>query len=125
MKIKTKKVLVVIATILMVLMMLSNIVNVYAFDPSSIKGDPTMDATEVTTMANKILGALQIIGVAVAVIILAVLGVKYMLGSAEEKAEYKKAFVPYLVGAALVFMAPTIAKAVYNFFQVSTTTKAS
>jgi len=49
-----------------------------------------------------------------AVVIIAVLGVKYMMGSAEEKAEYKRSMVPYLVGAVLVFGATTIAKIVVN-----------
>ena len=38
-----------------------------------------------------------------------------MMGSAEEKAEYKKTMIPYLVGAILVFAASTIANFVYNF----------
>ena len=38
-----------------------------------------------------------------------------MMGSAEEKAEYKKTLLPYVIGAALVFAASTIATVVYNF----------
>ena len=38
-----------------------------------------------------------------------------MMGSAEEKAEYKKTMIPYVVGAILLFAATTIANAVYNF----------
>ena len=38
-----------------------------------------------------------------AVVLVAFLGIKYMLGSAEEKAEYKKDMIPYLVGAFLLF----------------------
>lgn len=38
-----------------------------------------------------------------------------MMGSAEEKAEYKKTMMPYLVGALLIFAAVTIANMVYNF----------
>ena len=37
-----------------------------------------------------------------------------MMGSAEEKAEYKKTMIPYLVGAVLIFLAPTIANTVYT-----------
>ena len=44
-----------------------------------------------------------------------VLGIKYMMGSAEEKAEYKKTMIPYVVGAILIFAATTIANAVFNF----------
>ena len=39
-----------------------------------------------------------------------------MMGSAEEKAEYKKTMIPYLVGALLIFAATTIVNVVYNMF---------
>ena len=121
MKVKTQKILVAIATILLVLTMLTGVVKAAAISPNSIHPDVNnVDSNSVTNMAGRVLGALQIIGVALAVIILAILGIKYMLGSAEEKAEYKKAFVPYLIGAALVFMAPTLANIVYSFFSSGT-----
>ena len=39
-------------------------------------------------------------------------GIKYMMGSASEKAEYKKTMIPYLVGAILIFGASAITKVV-------------
>ena len=53
-------------------------------------------------------------GVAVSVIVLAVLGIKYMLGSASEKAEYKKRMMPYLIGAICLFSASSIANIIYE-----------
>ena len=38
-----------------------------------------------------------------------------MMGSAEEKAEYKKTLLPYVIGAVLIFAASTIAGVVFNF----------
>ena len=61
------------------------------------------------------MGIIQVVGVVIAVLVLMVLGVKYMMGSAEEKAEYKKTMIPYIVGAILIFAAATIANAIYNF----------
>ena len=60
------------------------------------------------TVINFITNAAMIL----AVVVIAVLGVKYMMGSTEEKAEYKKSMMPYLIGAILVFGATTIAKMV-------------
>ena len=37
------------------------------------------------------------------------------MGSAEEKAEYKKTMLPYVIGAILVFAASNIAGLVFNF----------
>lgn len=42
------------------------------------------------------------------------LGVKYMLGSVEEKAEYKKSFVPLIVGAVVVMAATQIATMLFS-----------
>mgnify|MGYP000776194846 len=37
-----------------------------------------------------------------------------MLGSTEEKAEYKKSMLPYVIGAVFVFASSAIAGAIYN-----------
>lgn len=76
--------------------------------------NPTdLDATtsnKVETMASMILTAVTNIGIVTAILILAILGIKYMLGSIEEKAEYKKDLVPYFVGAILLFGISTFVK---------------
>ena len=48
------------------------------------------------------------------VIVLIVLGIKYMMGSVEEKAEYKKSLMPYMIGCIFVFMATVIATVIYD-----------
>lgn len=50
------------------------------------------------------------IGIIFSVLMPAVIGIKYMLGSVEEKAEYKKDMIPYLVGAGLLFGVCTLVK---------------
>jgi type IV secretory pathway VirB2 component (pilin) len=100
--------------ILMVCMFLSvaNIVFADGITPGDLGG--TADLGEGKGLVNTIIGWLTGIGMAVAVIVLLVLGIKYMIGSAEEKAEYKKTMIPYLVGAILVFGASAIAQVVYS-----------
>ena len=65
----------------------------------------------------------QAIGSIISVLVLVILGIKYMMGSAEEKAEYKKTMIPYLIGAILVFAASNIAGVMYNVSTSITTTK--
>ena len=58
-----------------------------------------------TTMVQKvgsIMGTIRNIAVIAAVIVLMIIGVKYILGSVEEKAEYKKTFMPLIIGIVLV-----------------------
>ena len=66
----------------------------------------------IMNVGGNIVSIVTTIGIIVAVVVLLVLGIKYMMGSASEKAEYKKTMIPYLVGALLIFGASAIAKAV-------------
>ena len=65
---------------------------------------------------NGLLQILSIIGSGLAIVFLIALGIKYMLGSVEEKAEYKKTMLPYVIGAIFVFCASAIAGLMYNMF---------
>ena len=50
---------------------------------------------------------------------LLILGIKYMLGSASEKAEYKKSMLPYIIGAFLLFSASIIVNIIASIVQES------
>lgn len=62
---------------------------------------------------GRILRIIQIVGSLVAIIALIVLGVKYMMGTIEEKAEYKKTLLPYFIGAMMVFGISNLLEIVY------------
>lgn len=62
-----------------------------------------VNSEKLAAKANIIIGALQIIGTVISVAALGILGIKYMVGSVEEKAEYKKTLKPYIIGAVMVF----------------------
>lgn len=74
----------------------------------------TKATNAVTNFGNNILGMVSTGASVLAVIILIVLGVKYMMGSAEEKAEYKKTLLPYAIGAVFVFGAGLICSILFN-----------
>ncbi len=90
-----------------------NIVKVADDTPSSIdsinpanyadKIGNVSDADSLRDMGNIIIGIVQFVGSAVSVLALIVIGIKYMMGSLEEKAQYKETMKPYIVGAILVF----------------------
>ena len=108
---KTMKILTSIATILLVISLGTS--TIFAITPSDVVAkDP--GGTDIQNLGGKILGILQTVGIVLSVIVLVILGIKYMMGSAEEKAEYKKTMIPYLVGAVFIFLAPTIANTVYS-----------
>ena len=68
----------------------------------------------VQKIAQKVLTAIRNIAIIVAVIMISILGIQYMVGSAEQKASYKKAFIPLIVGAILVVSAAQIAKMLFS-----------
>lgn len=63
---------------------------------------------------NGVVKVITTCGVVLSVIFLIILGIKYMIGSTDERAEYKKILLPYAIGAALVFAASSIAQIIYN-----------
>lgn len=65
-------------------------------------------------MTETVLGVINIVGIIASVVVLMIMGIKYMLGSIEEKAEYKKSMTSYVIGAILLFAVPTIANILYN-----------
>ena len=67
-----------------------------------------------TEIGNKIIGALQLFGSALSVVVLIILGIKYLLGSVEDKAEYKKSFIPYIIGAVLIFSVTFFLNIIWN-----------
>lgn len=115
---KRNRMVKIFCVILMVCMFLS-VANV-AFGETtinSITGEGANLGEQGNELVKTIVSWLTGIGMAVSVIVLLILGIKYMIGSAEEKAEYKKTMIPYLIGAALVFGASFIANVVYNLFK--------
>lgn len=110
---KLKVLSTIMVTILIMFMLVSN---TFALAPNQIQPNQNVNGTtEMTEIGGQIIGILQTIGVILSIIILIVLGIKYMMGSAEEKAEYKKTMIPYIVGAVFIFAASALANMVYNF----------
>ena len=120
---KHMKILSKALTVLMTVCMLVSVVTpvLAAPNPSDYTGSNSAETGAIENIGNQIITIVSTIGSIASVIVLIVLGVKYMMGSAEEKAEYKKTLLPYIIGAALVFAASAIAGVVFNFANSFTT----
>ncbi len=66
------------------------------------------NATGFADIGSNVLGYIQWFGYAIAVGMLLYIGIKYMMSSANEKADLKKGSINYVIGAVLVFAASTI-----------------
>ena len=83
--------------------------------------DNDITSEKIQSRAQIVMGIVNVVGVITSVVILMILGIKYMSSSIEEKAEYKKTFIYYVLGAVLLFVAPTLANIIYNIsIQVTT-----
>lgn len=113
-----KKLTKVLSVVMITIMMVSCFSSVFAAvssNPEDWTGDEgNIKATEVKSFMNSIINIVSLVGSAVAIIALIILGIKYMMGSAEEKAEYKKTLLPYVIGAVLIFAASNLASVIYN-----------
>lgn len=111
-----KKTMKILTILLLVIMLISVASNVFAAEltPDGITPDFSGDASKMQATAGKIMGMIRNIAVIASVIIIMILGVKYMLGSVEEKADYKKSFMPLIIGIILVVAATSIATFIFN-----------
>jgi len=98
-------------TIFIILLLLSTVS--YGFNVQELTGtDHQVDALK--NAGNSVVKVISTVGIVISVVMLIILGIKYMMGSIEERADYKKSLVPYMIGAGLVFAASTIAQIIYD-----------
>ena len=78
--------------------------------------DPSPEEPEgMKARAEAILGAIQFAGYAIALGMLIYVGIKYVMSSANERADVKQASINYLIGAIIIAGAPTLFKIIYEF----------
>lgn len=86
------------------------------WDDITITSDTSSEvATSIGNVTGTIIGVVQIVGVAVAVIMLIVLAIKYISAAPNDKAEIKKHAVVYIVGAVILFAASGILGIIKGF----------
>lgn len=114
-----KKIFVISILAISLIFLLGNVC-IYALDdpttnPNSWKPN-VVDEPILFEKAGLLLGIINVIGVVCSVIVLTVIGIKYMFGSIEEKAEYKNTIWTYIFGMFLLIAATTIPNILYNVF---------
>lgn len=92
--------------------------NVNFYNPQS--------STKVTTNDGKffskisfLLSWIRLIGVGISLIVIIIIGIKYILGSPEEKSQYKKTLIPYIVGFAMLLATSVVINLIASLAQES------
>ena len=118
-----KKMIKILGMLLIIMTLITVTTSIFAanneeFTPEKVKEKiDTSETGKVQDVGGQVVGIISVIGMIASVAILMVLGIKYMMGSAEEKAEYKKTLLPYVIGAVLLFAAAGIAQGLYTTFK--------
>ena len=115
MKIQGKKVLgILLLTLIFVLII--NITPVNAtLEVGGFKAETSNTGNQVQTSANIVIGIIQAIGIAAAIIMLIMVAIKYLSAAPGEKADIKKSIIIYAVGAVLLFAATGILGIIQGF----------
>ena len=64
---------------------------------------------------NTVISLIQLTGTGISVIVVTMLGIKYLLASPSEKADVKKQIMPILIGCVLLFGAVNLVAAIADF----------
>ena len=113
---KKKTIVKIMSVALMVAMIAMCINNVALASTMDIpSGTTSYTSGTFQRILSTILGITQVIGVAIAVIMLIVLAIKYISAAPGDKAEIKKHAVVYIVGAVVLFAASGILGIIRKF----------
>ena len=76
--------------------------------------EPTTSPDKFHEKVNNFISVIQVVGSIASVVALIIIGIRYMYSSVEEKAEYKKTMLGYIIGCALVFSIVNILGVIYD-----------
>ncbi len=79
------------------------------------KLDSADQSTGIFKAIDSVIGIIQFAGSGIAVIVVSILGIKYLFASPSEKADTKKMAIPIIIGCILLFGAVNIAGIIYDF----------
>lgn len=79
----------------------------------------TIDESQLKETSNFIFKLLMAIGIVVMLLVGTIIGIQFMVASAEDKAKVKEALIPYVIGCGVIFGAFTIWSIAVNLLQNS------
>ena len=106
---KTIRILIFIISILIIMMNTCSALTLSKYEITSTDGP--MDA------GGKVIGVVTAAGMSISVITIILVAIRYMIASADEKADLKKSAIFYVTGAIIFFAASIIVKIIAQFSQ--------
>lgn len=86
-------------------------------DDATMQNVSTPDDSEsgIVSGINGVIGLLQFVGSGISIIVVTILGMKYILASPADKADVKKSIMPIIIGCVLLFGAVNLVSAIMSF----------
>ena len=94
-----KRILILLVIILLCVNTFALAVNTDEYEPNEMS---QRDKDKVGKTIGNVLTNIRTMGIILSIIIIIIMGIKYMVSSVEEKANYKESAVPYIVGVLLL-----------------------
>ncbi|MFR5683705.1 MAG: pilin [Clostridia bacterium] len=116
---KTMRYNLIIVAVFLILILLPTLSNATS-DPALINPNDykpstnTGSSSQLVKQGNVIIGLIQTVGSIISVATLITIGIKYTIAGVEQKAEYKKTMIPYIIGAVLLFASANIVSFIYD-----------
>lgn len=73
------------------------------------------DTGKLSQIANSVIGLIQVAGTGISMVMVTILGIKYILASPSDKADVKKQIIPLVVGAVILFASVNLVSIVASF----------
>ncbi len=70
--------------------------------------------SKLVNVAGVIIRVLRNVAIMITVVVITALGIKYMVGSVQEKADYKKNYINIIIGVVLITMVTAIIDVIFN-----------
>lgn len=74
--------------------------------------------TKLIDIVGFIIRVLRNISIFLTVLVITILGIKYMIGSVEQKADYKKAYINIIIGVAVITLVTSVIDAILSVAQL-------
>ncbi len=113
---KIRNIIFVVCVVVALVLSLNTISYADKIDPNDFKPNDinNIDAGNAVKLGEKIVGGITAVGTVVAVVTTMGMGIKYMVGSIEERAEYKKSMMPMFIGMMLLFGVSWLIKLIFD-----------
>ncbi len=115
---KNKKIFVIIIIFILAIILFASISRVQASD-EIMDWNFSMEQqvpAKISEVAGVIIKFLRNISIIITVLVITILGVKFMLGSVQEKAEYKKAYINIIIGVVFITLVTSIIDVIFSAF---------